>query len=121
MDKDEFYIQDMNTYILNEKEKLNKEIGEKLRKKRLERKISAVELAQYTNTSSSYINEIEKGKYNISLLRFILLCNSLEINIAEFLDEFIFTHSKSEDVLYEKLQENKNISYNILEFMKEKK
>ena len=57
----------------------------------------------------------------MSLLKFIFFCNALEINIVEFLDEFILVERKNENLLFKTLQENKNISSNIIEFMKEKK
>lgn len=113
-------IQNINLYILKEKKKLNQEIGEKLKEKRKEKKLSVSELAGYINTSPTYISQIEKGEYGISLLKFILFCNALEINLLDFLQDFIFVEEKNENILFEILQKNKDIADNILEFMKEK-
>ena len=121
MSKNSSNIQDINNYILKEKKKLNEEIGEKLREQRREKNVSLNELAENTSTSTSYISQIEKGEYGMSLLKFILFCNALEINIQDFLQEFIYIEDENKDVLFEKLQKNKNIAENILEFMKEKK
>ena len=118
---EDFNIQNMNQYILKEKKRLNEEIGEKLKGKRREKNISLLELAEKTNTSPTYISQIEKGEYSISLFKFIFFCNALEINVVEFLDEFIYKEKGNEDILFEKLQKEKNISSNILAFLKEKK
>ena len=117
---EDFKIQNMNEYILKEKRRLNLEIGEKLREKRREKNVNLVELAEKTNTSQTYISQIEKGEYSISLFKFIFFCNALEINVLEFLDEFIYKEQSNEDILYEKLQNDKNLSKNVLEYLKEK-
>ena len=113
-------IQNINNYILKEKKNLNKEIGEKLREKRREKNVSLNQLAQIINTSPTYISQIEKGEYSMSLFKFILFCNALEIDIVDFLQEFIFLEKEDEEMLYRILQNDKNIADNILEFMKEK-
>ena len=113
-------IQNINNYILKEKKNLNKEIGEKLREKRRKKNVSINELAQNISTSPTYISQIERGEYNMSLLKFILFCNALEIDIVDFLQEFIFLEKEDEAILFNALQEDKNIAYNIIEFMKEK-
>lgn len=120
MSKNSSNIQDINDYIMKEKKKLNEEIGEKLREKRREKNVSLNELSLSTNTSPTYISQIEKGEYGMSLIKFILFCNALEIDILDFLQDFIFIEKVNEDILFDKLQGNKNIADNILEFMKEK-
>ena len=121
MNNNDLDIQIINQYILKEKKKLSQVVGEKLKEKRKEKKISIIKLSEYINTSPTYISQIEKGEYSISLLKFIMFCNALEINSLDFLQEFICIEDKNEDILFAKLQDKKNISINILEFMKEKK
>ena len=120
MNKKNLEIQNINNYILKKKNNLNKEIGEKLKRIRREKNISLNDFAEYTNTSASYINQIEKGEYGMSLFKFILFCNALEINSLDFLEEFIFCEKEDEKILCDILQKNKNIADNIIEFMKEK-
>lgn len=110
---------DINYYLLERKDWLNKEIGQKLKERRKDLGKSLLDLSIETNTSITYISQIERGNYNISLYKFILICNSLHINTFRFLDEFIIYENKKEDILYEKLQGDKNISRNVLEFIKE--
>ncbi len=121
MEKSSSDIQNVNNYITKEKKRFNQEIGEKLREKRREKNISLGELSENTNTSATYLSQIEKGEYSMSLFKFILICNSLDINVVEFLQEFVFIENENEDILFRKMQKDKNISNNILEFMKEKK
>lgn len=121
MDERYLKIQDINYYISKDKNKLNKEIGERLKQVRIDKNISLGDLSQMIDTSTSYISQIEKGEYGISLFKFILFCNSLEIDVSKFLQEFIFSEENNEDILYYSLQKGKNISQNILEYMKDKK
>ena len=119
IDKD-LEIQKINEYFLKEKKKLNKEIGEKLKEKRREKNISIMEIAEKTHISPTYVSQIEKGEYSVSLVKFIFFCNALDVNIGEILEDFVFKEKSNEELLYENLQKDKNISNNILEFMKEK-
>ncbi|MCL2228668.1 MAG: helix-turn-helix domain-containing protein [Firmicutes bacterium] len=57
-----------------------KEIVLKLAQIRTEKNISARELSLRLDKSHNYINEMEKGKNNISLEMFLLLCKELGVN-----------------------------------------
>ena len=109
----------VNTYILNHKENFIKDIGEVLKQERVNRNITLEEVALRSKTSTSYISQIEKGGYGLSLIKFITICNALEVN-ENILEKFLFAGKKNEDFLYYKLQDGKNISQNILEYMKDK-
>ena len=87
----------------------------------MKRNLSIEEMATMTLMAPSYINQLEKGTNGISLNKFILICNALEIDLKEVLQMYLFTKETNEDILYKKLQERKNISKNILDFMKDKK
>ena len=66
--------------IEDNKSILLKNIGECLRKEREEKGISRKVLADKINISENYIGYIEQGKYSISLLKFLLYINELDIN-----------------------------------------
>ena len=109
----------VNTYILNHKENFIKDIGEVLKQERVNRNNTLEEVALRSKTSTSYISQIEKGGYGLSLIKFITICNALEVN-ENILEKFLFAGKKNEDFLYYKLQDGKNISQNILDYMKDK-
>lgn len=113
-----FDVADINSYMLRQKKKFNQELGAKLKEIRKLQKISLNELSTKTLISSTYISQIEKGEYGISLFKFVTLCNTLETNVEDVLDGFVIGNKKNDDILFEKLQGKKDISYNVLEFMK---
>ena len=114
-------IIEINQYLLDNKDKLQEDIGEKIRLKREEKNLSVEEISFRSLMSNNYITQIERGKYGVSLSKFLLICNALEVTPDEILEEFISGGRTNDDILYNKLQEGKNISKNILEYMKEKK
>lgn len=116
-----FEIQDINNYLLSEKKNFYKELGENLRKIRKGKSISINELSIRTLISVTYISQIEKGEYGMTLIKFISICNALGINPDFILKDFIVINSFNEDILFEKLQESKNLSINIIDFIKCKK
>lgn len=111
----------VNNYITTHRAEFNKEIGNMIKEWRVKRNLSIEEMATMTLMAPSYINQLEKGTNGISLNKFILICNALEIDLKEVLQMYLFTKETNEDILYKKLQERKNISKNILDFMKDKK
>lgn len=121
MNKKYYEILKINTYINNHKNEFNKEIGIMIKEWRTKRNISLEEMSMMTLMSPSYINQLERGVNGISLNKFIIICNALKINLKEVLDEYMFTDIGNEDYLYKELQEGKNISENVIEFMKNRK
>lgn len=109
----------VNKYILEHKENFIKDIGEILKNERINKKISLEEVALRTQTSTSYISQIEKGTYGLSLVKFITMCNALEIN-EKILEKFLYGSKKNEDRFYYELQNNKNLSINIINYLKDK-
>lgn len=109
----------VNKYILEHKENFIKDIGEILKNERINKKISLEEVALRTQTSTSYISQIEKGTYGLSLVKFITMCNALEIN-EKILEKFLYGSKKNEDIFYYELQNNKNLSINIINYLKDK-
>ena len=110
----------VNQYFSDQKEKFNIEVGETIRNLRVKKGISINDVALRAVSSSGYILQVENGKYGLSLSKFIAICNALEISPNEILEEFLFGGKTNEDILFDKLQENKNISKNIIEYMKNK-
>jgi len=111
----------VNNYVATHRKEFNKEIGNMIKEWRTKRGISIEEMSCLTLMGPSYINQLEKGKNGISLNKFILICNALEIDLKEALEMYLYVKESNEDFLYEKLQEGKNISNNIIDFMKEKR
>lgn len=109
----------VNSYILSHKEDFVKDIGEVLKQERIARNITIEEVALRTKSSPSYISQIEKGTYGLSLIKFITVCNAIEAN-ESILERFLYAGKKNEDFLYYELQKGKNISKNIIDYMKEK-
>lgn len=118
---DDILIMDVNNYVRSHKKELNKEIGDLIKKYRNEKNISTEQFASRLTVSQPYVVQLEKGDVGISLNKFIMICNALEIEPKEILDKFLFYSKNNEDLLYSKLQENKNLANNVLDFMKNKK
>ena len=111
----------VNNYVATHREEFNREIGKMIKEWRIKQGLSIEEMACLTLMGPSYINQLEKGTNGISLNKFILICNALEVDLKEVLEMYLYVKKTNEDFLYEKLQEEKNISENILNFMKHKK
>lgn len=109
----------VNSYILEHKEDFIKDIGEVLKQERISKNITLEEVALRTKSSSSYIAQIEKGNYGLSLIKFITICNALEVN-EQILERFLYSAKKNEDILYYELQKDKNLSKNIIDYLKDK-
>lgn len=113
-------ILDVNTYILNHKEKFIKDIGEALKYERINKNITLEEIALRAKTTTSYISQIEKGSYGLSLMKFITICNAIEAD-EKILEKFLYAGKKEEDLLYYELQKEKNLSQNMLNYLINKK
>lgn len=111
---------EVNQYILKHKKELNIELGKNLKEIRLKRGITLEEMSALTQMAPTYIAQLENGSNGLSLNKFIIICNALKINTQEILRDFLFVKKASEDILFEELQNGKNISNNIIEFVKRK-
>lgn len=111
-------IVNVNQYILNHKKEFNKEIGEVIRNMRNQKDVSIDLMASRTLMQPSYIAQIENGVNGLTLNKFVMVCNALETDPGEVLENFLYTSKLNEDLLYNELQNGKNISKNILDFMK---
>lgn len=56
------------------------DLGEQVRKRRREMKLTQAELAERMDVSPSLVGHIERGARAISLETFVTLCNALEVS-----------------------------------------
>lgn len=111
----------VNQYIYDNKTKFNFEVGEKIKEYRKQNNITMKEFADRSLMGINQINQIENGRNGITLSKFIILCNALEINPNILLEEFLYSSKINEDILYYSLQGHKNLSRNIVDFIIRKK
>ena len=62
-------------------------IGASIRKKRLERGYSLVNLAAEVDVSSTYLCDVEKGRRNVSVIFLAKICKSLGITLKDIMKE----------------------------------
>jgi transcriptional regulator with XRE-family HTH domain len=72
--------------VSNEHSKILNLIGLNLRKIRLSKGLSQSQLAFEANLTREYINKVEAGKINITILNLEQIANVLEVNIHSFLE-----------------------------------
>ena len=101
--------------ILNNKRKIIKNIGVILKEERRRKGLTRKELSDKINISENYIGYIEQGKYEISLLKFILIINELDLNPNYVIKNVIEKVNKKE--IDE--EEEKDILKEILMFLKQ--
>ena len=101
--------------ILENKSDIIKKIGKILKEERRGKGISRLELASSLNISENYVGYIEQGRYEISLLKFILIINELEINPNYILGKL---QENSIDVEENGSFEDKDIIKEILMYLK---
>ena len=66
--------------ILDNKRRIVNSVGIILKEERRKKGYTRKELSDRINISENYIGYIEQGKYEISLLKFILIVNELDLN-----------------------------------------
>ncbi len=62
-------------------------IGKRLQETRVENNISQAKMAKDLKIPINYISDLEKGRVDIQLKRFIEICNFLNISIYDVLNE----------------------------------
>lgn len=70
----------------NEHSNILKQIGLNLRKLRLSKGLSQSQLAFEANFTREYINKVEAGKINITILNLEQIAKDLEVSIHAFLE-----------------------------------
>jgi transcriptional regulator with XRE-family HTH domain len=69
----------LNAFLLNE-------FGDRIRKLRIEKKLSQEALSFATGFHRTYIGMIERGERNISLTNMAVFAKVFEVNLSELLD-----------------------------------
>lgn len=111
----------VNQYIRDNRDSFNYFIGQKIKEVRKVKNIQYTEFEERSLMGINQISQIENGKNGISLNKFVIICNALEVNPNDFLEELLFAPKINEDILYYCLQEDKSISKNILNFIVRKR
>lgn len=110
-------IELVNLYLHDNRNKFNTEIGEMIKEERIKNNIKISEFSSRTIMTESQISQIERGKRGLTLNKFVIICNSLGIKPGYFLDQYNYYHKTDDDILYYEMQESKNISENILQYI----
>lgn len=113
-----FEIMNVNEYLINHKKEFNIEIGKKIREYRKINNITTKEFAFRSMMSQTYIIQIENGIYGLTLSKFITICNSLGIAPSQILNDFVYVEKNNEILLFNEVQKEKNISKNIINYLK---
>ncbi len=61
-----------------------KKLGERIKKLRKEAGISQEKLAELAGLDRTYINGVENGRRNISIINMEKICTALEISLVDF-------------------------------------
>lgn len=73
---------------------IKESIGERIRELREQQKLSQEKLAEFANLDRTYINSVEKGKRNISIINIEKIANALGYTLREFFTSEIFSNNK---------------------------
>lgn len=74
-------------------------IGQHIRHYRIEKKLTQQELAEMSDLSLPFMNQVENGHRNISLKTLIKILDSLEVSLGEFFQPF--SDKKDSDLIQE--------------------
>jgi transcriptional regulator with XRE-family HTH domain len=75
-----------------DKSEFNKRLGLLIRKKRIEKGLTQLELADLMNLDYQYISRIERGLISPTLFWFTKLSEALHIHSSDFMHEFEETY-----------------------------
>ena len=81
-------------------ETLSQAIGKRLRKLRLEKRMSQDDFGALVNTDRTYINKIENGTCNLTICKLCSICEKIDITLYDFFNDDSFkskTNIKMED------------------------
>jgi len=73
-----------NYFIRMTRENFLQDMGLRISKKRIEKNISQRQLSLAAGKEESYMNRVELGKVNVSILAFLEICKLLEIDPKDF-------------------------------------
>jgi len=75
-----------------DKSAFNKQLGSLIRKKRIEKGYTQLEVADKMNLDYQYISRVERGLISPTVYWMKNLCDALEIKASSFLNEFEETY-----------------------------
>ena len=76
-------------YLMEESEKILKNLGSLIKKLRLEKGLSAVEFGFRCNMDKPNVNRLEKGATNPTFLTLIRICKALDIELKDLFKDFL--------------------------------
>ena len=80
-------------------ESFRKILSQSIKSARLSSNLTQDMLSEMSNISLSFLKDIESGRSSVSLLNFIILCNSLNVTPNELLKDFFKdSYNKSENL-----------------------
>ena len=80
----------------NDETKLKKLIGQRVQEKRLKKGLTQFNLAELTDTSTSFISRLERGEINVVFNRLVTIANVLEVDVLDLL-----TGSDTDSMIHE--------------------
>lgn len=69
-------------------------IGPRLKKARIDKKLTQAQLAEEIDLSNNYISNIERGTSIPSLETFVMLCNALDVTADMMLTDSVYRSSE---------------------------
>jgi transcriptional regulator with XRE-family HTH domain len=73
---------------------IKRKIGDRIREFRTELKLTQEALAFKADMDKTYLNEVENGKRNVSIVNLEKIILALEVNVREFFNNEIFIERK---------------------------
>ena len=67
-----------------------KKLGERIKQLRKEANISQEKLAELADLDRTYVNSVEKGRRNISIINIEKICIAFGMSLADFFDSDYF-------------------------------
>lgn len=81
-----------------------KQIGEKVRYYRVQRRLTQEQLAENLETYGSYIGRLERGEQNVQLETLQKIADALHINVYALFDHPQFDHLKNQIWIWQTVQ-----------------
>ncbi len=77
---------------------IRKKIGQRIKQYRTDLKLTQQALAFKAEIDNTYINEVEDGKRNVSVINLEKIIIALQTNVRDFFDSPVFSDSVSQNV-----------------------
>ncbi len=107
----------VNQYIYDHKKIFNKEIGSRIKHFRKTNDVTIEEFSEKSLMNINQLSHLENGKNGITLNKFIIICNSLGCNPNTLLEPYMFSANYNDDLFYYEIQQGKNLSKNLLNYI----